>query len=87
MDLATRNDISVHEADLEPYDLREADEAWWTSTTICMLPITRFDHGPIGEGTPGPIYRRLLAAWSDEVGVDIAAQAREYAERARTWSP
>ena len=87
MDLATRNGIPVHEADLGPYDVREADEAWLTSTTICMLPITRFDHQPVGEGTPGPIYQQLLSAWSEEVGVDIAAQAREYAERAKTWSP
>ena len=70
--------IPLHEADLEPYDVREADEAWYTSTTICMLPITRFNFAPVGDGRPGPIYRRLLAAWSQQVGVDIAAQAKAY---------
>ena len=87
MDLATRLNIPVYETDIEPYDVREADEAWYTSTTICMVPITRFNFQPVGTGKPGPIYQQLLAAWSKEVGVDIPAQARDYAERAKTWTP
>ena len=87
MELAARLGIPVHEADIEPYDVRAADEAWFTSTTICMVPITRFEFRPVGDGTPGPVYRKLLAAWSEEVGVDIAGQAREYAELARVWKP
>ena len=87
MDLASMLGIPVHEADIEPYDVREADEAWWTSTTICMMPVTRFNFQPIGDGKPGAIYLRLLDAWSKEVGVNIPAQAREYAELAKTWTP
>ena len=87
MELADKLSIPVRETDLEPYDVREADEAWHTSTTVCMQPITRFNFRPVGDGKPGPIYRRLLAAWSEEVGVDIAGQAREYAELAKTWRP
>ena len=67
--------------------VREADEAWYTSTTVCMVPITRFDLRPLGDGVPGPIYQKLLAAWSEEVGVDIAGQAREYGVIADTWTP
>ena len=51
-----------------------------TSTTICMTPSTRFNFNPIGDGQVGPVYKRILAAWSEEVGVDIAAQAAEYKE-------
>jgi branched-chain amino acid aminotransferase len=87
MDLASTLGIPVHEADIEPYDVREADEAWWTSTTICMMPVTRFNFQPIGDGKPGAIYLRLLDAWSKEVGVNIPAQARQYAELAKTWTP
>ena len=87
MDLASTLGIPVHEADIEPYDVREADEAWWTSTTICMMPVTRFNFQPIGDGKPGPIYLRLLDAWSKDVGVNIPAQARQYAELAKTWTP
>ena len=67
--------------------MREADEAWFTSTTICMVPITRFNFQAVGDGQVGPVYRRLLAAWSEEVGVDIAAQARQYAEMMEGWTP
>ena len=87
MELAAKLGIPLREADIEPYDVRAADEAWYTSTTICMMPITRFEFQPVGDGKPGPIYRKLLAAWSEEVGVDIAAQAREYSKAARTWKP
>jgi branched-chain amino acid aminotransferase len=87
MDLASMLGIPVHEADIEPYDVREADEAWWTSTTICMMPVTRFNFQPIGDGKPGSIYLRLLDAWSKEVGVNIPAQARQYAELGKTWTP
>lgn len=87
MELAQKLGIPLREADIEPYDVREADEAWFTSTTICMLPITRFDFQAVGNGQPGSVYGRLLAAWSEEVGVDIAAQAREYAGLMETWTP
>jgi len=85
MELAGQLGIPCRETNIEPYDVRGADEAWYTSTTICMLPITRFEFHPVGDGTPGPIYRRLLAAWSEEVGVDIPGQAREYARLMGAW--
>ncbi len=62
-------------------EFRSAEEAMLTSTSICLLPIAQCDGRPIGSGQPGPIYRRLLAAWSDLVGVDIADQARRCAAR------
>jgi len=57
-------------------DLAAADEILLTSTPNCILPATRFNGRAIGTGRPGPIFQRLLAAWSDRVGIDIAAQAR-----------
>jgi branched-chain amino acid aminotransferase len=58
------------------HDLVEADEILLTSTPSCLLPATRFEGEPVGSGQPGPVYERLLRAWSDAVGLDIAAQAR-----------
>jgi branched-chain amino acid aminotransferase len=87
IELAAKLGIPVHEADIEPYDVRAADEAWFTATTICMVPITRFNFQPVGDGRPGHIYRKLLDAWSEEVGVDIVGQARTYAELVKTWKP
>ena len=58
-----------------------ADEAFITSTSICALPIIECDGKKIGDGRPGPIFRRLLTAWNELVGVDVAEQARRYANR------
>ena len=52
-----------------------------------MVPITRFNFQAVGDGQVGPVYRQLLAAWSEEVGVDIADQARQYAEMMEEWTP
>ena len=74
--LTERLAIPWHERSLRSADLAAADEILLTSTPSCILPATRFDGEPVAAGTPGPVYRRLLAAWSDDVGLDIAAQAR-----------
>jgi len=64
-----REDISVER-------LIDADEVFVTSTTYCLLPVTRIDESEIGDGQPGPVSRRLLSAWSSCVGLDIVGQAR-----------
>lgn len=61
--------------------VRSMGEAFITSTPFCMLPVVKLDDVPIGDGKPGPVYRKLLQAWSEEVGVDIAEQARRFAVR------
>lgn len=65
-------------------DLRAADEVLLTSTPPCLLPATRFEGQPIGSGQLGPIYRQLLEAWSDAVGVDIRGQMQRPTGEPRT---
>jgi len=65
-------------------DLAAADEILLTSTPNCILPATRIDGRPVGDGSPGAVYRRLLAAWSRLVGLDIAAQAESRARAEST---
>ena len=62
--------------DFQPYDIYTADEAFFTSTPYCIMPATKFNGLPVGDGTVGPVARRLLQAWSDLVGLDIIAQAQ-----------
>jgi branched-subunit amino acid aminotransferase/4-amino-4-deoxychorismate lyase len=80
-ELADELRIPHSEADILPDELVAADEVFTTSTSICIQPVVQQDGRPIGNGRPGPVYRRLLAAWSQAVGVDIARQAREIASR------
>lgn len=73
--------LDVEEADLRPEDVASAGEAFVTSSVYCLLPVVRLNRAPVGRGA-GPIYRKLLADWSDRVGVDIAGQMRQMASAA-----
>lgn len=44
-----------------------ADELLLSSATKEVLPITRLDGQPVGQGAPGPIYQRLYAAYQQAV--------------------
>jgi len=61
-------------------DLAKADEAMTSSTTCCILPVTKFNDQLISGGTPGPVFQELITAWSDLVGVDIVQQAVQAAQ-------
>jgi branched-subunit amino acid aminotransferase/4-amino-4-deoxychorismate lyase len=63
------------EEDLQLYDMYTADEAFFSSTSPCVLPVTKVDKRDVGEGRPGPIVQQILTAWSELVGVDIVDQA------------
>ena len=79
IELAAREGIEVQERDLTLYDAYTAEEAFWTTTSYCILPISAVDGRPIGQSYPGPLAARLLTAWSQMVGVDIVGQARRFA--------
>jgi branched-chain amino acid aminotransferase len=76
-ELADKLGIPAGQRELTIDDVASADEAMLTSTTVSVLPVTRLNGRPIGSGRPGAIFSRLLAAWSEMVGLDIAAQARK----------
>ena len=76
LEIADTLGIPAIEDDLQPYDLYTADEAFFTSTPFCILPVGRVDNRPIGDEVPGPVTNQLLAAWSERVGLDIVDQLR-----------
>jgi D-alanine transaminase len=59
------------EAEGVPFEIRpiardevlSADELMLSSATKEVLPITRIDGAPVGAGVPGPVFRRLHAAY------------------------
>ena len=63
------------EADLDLFDARTADEAFLTSTSLCICPVRSLNGAPIGDGrVPGPVTRRLTEAYCQLVDFDFVAQ-------------
>jgi len=75
--LANQLGLDYQETDISPNMILEADEALTSSTAYCLMPVTRFEDHLLSAGKPGPVYQKLLTAWSQAVGVDIVQQARE----------
>jgi branched-subunit amino acid aminotransferase/4-amino-4-deoxychorismate lyase len=74
IELAARLGIPFAERDLRLYDVLNAAEVFLASTPYCLMPVTRVNGTLVGRGQIGPVYKQLLAAWSAEVGLDIARQ-------------
>ena len=75
MDLATGLNLPVEERDLDLYDAYTADEAFLTSTSLCICPISSVNGTPVAGGkAPGVIPRRLMDAFSDLAGMDFEGQ-------------
>jgi branched-subunit amino acid aminotransferase/4-amino-4-deoxychorismate lyase len=86
IELAGKLGLGFLERDLHVFDILNAEEAFTSSTPYCLLPATKINGVTIGTGRPGPVFRRLLGAWSQEVGLDIQQQilqgAQEFGGRA-----
>jgi branched-chain amino acid aminotransferase len=52
--------VKVEEAVLKPEDLAAAQEAFITGSTRELTPVVRIDDQRVGNGTPGPITKKLL---------------------------
>lgn len=59
LDLARKHGQPVEVRDIAEDEVRRADELWLTSSTKEVLPITRLDGQPVGNGRPGPVTLRL----------------------------
>jgi len=76
LDLASELDIPISDREFTIGEALRFDEMFLVSTPWCMFPIASIDQRPIGEPqTPRNVrfgmFRRLLEAWSDVVGVPI----------------
>ena len=56
-------------------NLLSADEVFLTSTPWCLFAVTRIDGEIIGQKPPGPVFRKLLYARYDNVGLNLSKQA------------
>ena len=81
IELAAKLGIPFEVRDLQPFDAINAAEAFLASTPYCLMPVTKINGIAVGSGRPGPIYHRLIEAWSQLVGLDVLGQIIEGAKR------
>lgn len=74
IELAQELNIEVRKEDIDLFDAYTADEAFVTSTSYCICPVSKFNGMKVGSGVPGPMTDRLQKAYSGLVGMDIAGQ-------------
>lgn len=65
LELARAQGIAHEVRPINEAELRGAAEVWLTSSTKEVLAVTTLDNLPVGGGQPGPLFRRIHAAYQD----------------------
>lgn len=75
IDLANEIGIEFREADLDLFDGYNAEEAFITSTSLCICPVSSINGVTIGGGKVyGPVTKRLIDAYAGLVDCDFVQQ-------------
>lgn len=77
IELAAEAGIPFKEADLDLYDAYTADEAFLTSTSLCICPVVSVNGqriGPKGGPVYGPVTQKLIDAYVRLVDCDFVRQ-------------
>ena len=75
MEVAAGAGIRIRERRFPPSEVRNADEAFITSTTRGILPVNRIDGNPVGDGMVGPLTTRLMRGF--RAAVDALADREQ----------
>jgi D-alanine transaminase len=65
VEIATALAIPVEFRDVREAEVRGADEIWLTSSSKEILAVVELDGKPVGEGRPGPLFRRAWQGYQD----------------------
>jgi branched-chain amino acid aminotransferase len=65
IELAEKNGMKVAETNIGLFDIYTADEVFVTGTAAEIAPVTKIDGRTIGDGIPGPITKKLMAAFKE----------------------
>lgn len=53
--------LPSQESEIESRDIASAEELWIASAGRGVLPVTRVDGKPVGDGIPGPLWQEMYA--------------------------
>jgi D-alanine transaminase len=65
LELAQANAVPHEVREVSEHEVKAAQELLVTSSMREILAITKLDGKPVGTGKPGPVFRRLYAAFQD----------------------
>lgn len=71
IDLLGATDLKIEERAFTLDELRLAREAFTSSTGVVIAPVLKLDGQLIGSGEPGPVTRRVQAAYYSYIGADV----------------
>jgi len=57
--------IPLEFRDVTEMEVRAADEVWLTSSSKEILAVTALDGKPVGDGKPGPLFRKAYAGYQE----------------------
>jgi D-alanine transaminase len=64
-ELARANNMPLEFRDVSEAEVRSADEVWVTSSSKEVLAIVELDGKRIGDGKPGPVFRRMYQLYQE----------------------
>jgi D-alanine transaminase len=65
VELARGNGLALEFRDVLESEVRAADEIWVTSSSKEVLAIVELDGKPVGDGRPGPVFRRMYQLYQE----------------------
>ena len=65
LEIARAREFEIEVREISEAETRNADEIWVTSSTKEVLAITTLDGKPVGDGTPGMLFRRMHALYQE----------------------
>lgn len=63
LEIARAREFQLEVRAVSEAEVRSADEIWVTSSTKEVLAVTTLDGKPVGDGRPGPLFRRMHALY------------------------
>jgi len=65
LEIACQHNLPCEVREVSEKEVRQAEEIWVTSSTKEVLAITTLDGKTVGNGQPGPVFRRMHALYQD----------------------
>lgn len=78
IDLCHDMGIPLRETDISVETALAAQEAFFTSTSLCACPVATLDGQPFATGAPGPVTQRIMEGFAKEVGMDYVGQYMKF---------